>query len=90
MRTIEVKQGQTFFDVVIEATESLIYVFDVAKLNNIRITENLVIGQKILIPDEIITKKSIFHKGHYPASKEYETTNETDVDYLLPQTLPHI
>lgn len=89
MRIIEVKQGQTFFDVVIEATGNVTSTFEVAEINKLSITDNVFIGQKIQIPDNI-SKKEIFTNGHYPASKESTITNESGLDYLLPQTLPHI
>lgn len=90
MRVIEVKQGQTFFDVVIEATGNVTSTFEVAEINKLSITDNVFIGQKIQIPDKISGKKEIFSDGHYPASKESTITNESGLDYLLPQTLPHI
>lgn len=90
MRATKVNQGQTFFDVVIEATGAIGNTFEIARLNNLSVTDNLSIGQKIQIPDNISNKTSIFKQGHYPASKESVISTETDLNYLLPQTLPHI
>ncbi|HUH26511.1 MAG TPA: hypothetical protein VLY87_07775 [Flavobacterium sp.] len=90
MQTTKVKQGQTFFDTIIETTGDITNVFEFALLNDVSVTNDVVTGQNILIPETIKISSIKFKKGHYPASKDIETVNESSLDYLLPQTLPHI
>ncbi|MGE4345946.1 MAG: hypothetical protein AB7D46_00885 [Flavobacteriaceae bacterium] len=90
MQNIEVKQGQSFFDVVVVGTGSITNALAMALKNNVSVTEKRQTGDVIIMAGterKAITK--LFGKTHYPATAA--TTKEqttTGLDYLLPNILP--
>lgn len=65
------RQGQSFFDLVIQGTGAIENAFEMALLNGLSITDDLEIGQTI--EPSTITSKSIvamFSEKHYPATFE--------------------
>ena len=78
MASIQVKDGQTLFDIAIQALGSVDRVFDLAQLNGLGITDNLVSGQVLLLPDvvfEQLTTVDYFTKPWYPASADVAADN---------------
>ena len=91
MQTTKAKQGQSFFDVVIENTGSIFNTFDIASLNDKSVTESLQTDENILIVGA--TKKRIvqlFSNGHYPATSSFVKEFNFNYEYSLPLTFPII
>lgn len=65
------KQGQCFFDLVIQGTGNIENAFAMALLNGMSMTEDLVIGQKVL-PSAVTTKSvvALYGPKNYPATYE--------------------
>lgn len=59
MQTITVKEGQTLLDIAMQYLGNSERVYDIANLNEIEITTDLVVGQELWIPDTEITDESI-------------------------------
>lgn len=91
MQNIEVKQGQSFFDVVIVATGNITNVFSMALANNISVTDSLEVGEEFsVIGNQRKPITGLFGKTHYPATATtiIKKTTTTELDYLLPAILP--
>lgn len=74
MQTVIVKQGQSILDIAIIYTGDAVIGFDIAKLNNLSITDVLTAGQKLIVPDVI--KKNIvalFDPKNQPATDVTKT-----------------
>lgn len=94
MTKIKVLHNQTLFDIAIQYFGTTQAVFDIAILNNISITENLTVGMELQLPEKDYGFNEIvkYFKSNNikPATKTTEPGTQNDLDYLLPQTLPHI
>jgi len=80
MRTIEVSEGQTLLDIAVQYCGTADAQFDIAALNGIEVTDDLVPGQELLVPDTEIEMESIagvFTNGIIPASAD-DTITEID------------
>lgn len=89
MQNTEIRQGQSFFDVVIVRTGDITNAFEMALKNNISITEKRQTGDVLVNAGKerkAITK--LFGKVHYPATAPKQETTTTGLDYLLPNILP--
>lgn len=51
MQTIQVKNGQSLFDIAVQYCGSVSAVSSIVKFNNLSFTEDLVEGQKLFVPD---------------------------------------
>ncbi len=88
MQNIEVKQGQSFFDVVVVGTGSITNALTMALKNNVSVTEKRETGDVLaLAGTERKAITQLFGKTHYPATGT-TTTTTTDSDYILPGILP--
>jgi LysM repeat protein len=74
MRTIKVSEGQTLLDIAIEHCGDVNVWNAIADLNALSLTDDLVVGQELKLPDAAIEKERIvemFRKPHLkPASAE--------------------
>lgn len=69
MSNAKVYQGQSFLDKVIELTGSVENAFEMALLNNMSVTDDVVIGQELKLTG--VTLKSvvsIFNENKHPAT----------------------
>lgn len=88
MQTTKVKQGQTFFDSVIESTGNITNAFEMALVNNISVTDMLFNQMDLVVAGterKVITQLFQFNK---PASTDKESY--AIYDYIFSQTLPFI
>lgn len=75
MQSVTVKDGQTLFDIAVQSLGSVDRVFDLAQLNGLGISDELVSGQVLLLPDvdfddgDVVDK---FEDTWYPASGDGE------------------
>jgi hypothetical protein len=65
------KQGQCFFDLVIQGTGNVDNAFEMAVLNGLSITDGLEIGQEIM-PTEVTNRNivALFNAKHIPATSQ--------------------
>lgn len=71
MKTVTVKDRQTLFDIAIQCLGIVDRVFDVAQLNGLAITDQLVSGQVLMLPDVNFEQADVvdfFTHPWYPAS----------------------
>lgn len=71
MNSIKVLSGQSLFDIAIQECGSAEAVVQLALLNDISITDNLQIGQSILLPNNIENKENVQYfksRGLNPAT----------------------
>jgi len=70
MRTIQVKNGQSLFDIAVQYCGSVSAVSDIIKLNNLSFTSDLTEGQKLNVPDvlELKVVKEFLIEGVSPAN----------------------
>lgn len=84
-----VYQGQTFFDKVLECTGNVENAFEMALLNNLSITEDLVIGN-VLVKSEVTNKRitNIFNEKNKPATafSLQMMEEKTGIDYMIIET----
>lgn len=88
MQTTKVKQGQTFFDSVIESTGDITNAFEMALVNNISVTDMLFNQMDLIVfgtEKKVITQLFLVNK---PASTDKESY--AIYDYIFSQTLPFI
>ncbi|MDM1045865.1 hypothetical protein HX004_13990 [Myroides sp. 1354] len=88
MQTTKVKQGQTFFDTVIETTGDITNAFDMAMANNISITDTLINQMDLVVSGVEKTTITQLFKVAKPASMDKESYSI--YDYIFPQVLPII
>lgn len=73
MRSIEIGEGQTLIDIAMQYCGDALRVFDVAELNGLQITDDLVPGEFLKVPDAEIDKEKITiefsNYGLQPASR---------------------
>lgn len=75
MQSVTVRDRQTLFDIAIQCLGIVDRVFDVAQLNGLSITEQLVSGQVLLLPDvdfEQLEVVEFFTHPWYPACGDDE------------------
>jgi len=80
MTTVTVRDGQTLFDIAIQSLGIVDRVFDVAQLNGLGITDDLVSGQILFLPAvafEDTDTVEYFTKPWYPMS------GDADSDVIL-------
>ncbi len=80
MQSVTVRDGQTLFDIAIQSLGIVDRVFDVAQLNGLGITDELMSGQVLLLPDvafEQLDTVDYFSKPWYPMS------GDADSDVIL-------
>lgn len=72
MAIIKISEGQTLKDIVIEHLGNAELLYEVAILNNIEVTADLIVGQEISLPDVAIDKiritQSFVERNIKPAS----------------------
>lgn len=70
MRNIKIQEGQTLIDIAMQYCGDALAVFDVAKLNGLEITYELIPGEFLFVPDAAIEKVKIVEAfvGLVPAS----------------------
>lgn len=93
MQTIDVKQGQSFFDAVIVSTGDITNAFEIALKNGVSITDTLETGDALRVVGNSRTSiTSLFNKKHYPATAiELEQDQQQDqLLYVFPYILPMI
>ena len=76
MQSVTVKDGQTLYDIAVQQLGSATYVFDLAQLNGLAITDEIVSGQVLLLPDVAFEDQATvdyFTKPLYPASGDANT-----------------
>jgi hypothetical protein len=66
MQSVKVKDGQTLFDLSIQCLGIADRVFDIALLNGLSITDRLVSGQEILIPEVAFAELKIVDFFRHP------------------------
>jgi hypothetical protein len=78
MQTIKIHEGQTLIDIAMQYCGDALAVFDVADLNALGVTDDLIPGQTILIPDVAIDKIKVVEafEGLTPAS----SYNDEDIE----------
>lgn len=52
MRLVTVRERQTFFDIAIQELGGVDAAFDLARLNNMAVTQTLASGKQLLLPEE--------------------------------------
>lgn len=80
MKSVTVKDGQTLFDIAVQSLGIVDRVFELAQLNGLGITDELVSGQIIELPDVKFEHEDIvkhFTKPWFPAS------GDADSDLIL-------
>ncbi|MGN6604570.1 MAG: LysM peptidoglycan-binding domain-containing protein [Ginsengibacter sp.] len=73
MRTITVSEGQTLLDIAMQYCGDASVLFDIADLNGLEVTDDLVPGQQLLVPDAEIDKQAVadaFSDGIIPSSTD--------------------
>lgn len=93
MQTIDVKQGQSFFDVVITGTGDITNAFAMAVENNCSITDLIESGEVLRTAgNQKKTITALFGKKHYPATAiAIEQDQQQDqLLYVFPYILPMI
>jgi len=90
MRTTKVKQGQTFFDTVIETTGDITNAFDMAIANNISVTDMLFNQMNLAVAGAEKKAVTQLFKVQQPATKDENDTFSEVSDYVFPQVLPFI
>ena len=80
MKNVEVQYGQTIIDICIQELGDASRVFEVAELNNMGITSDLIAGTLITVPDYAPEKSSIVKLFSNPALKpaSIQTENEDE------------
>ena len=88
MQTTKAKQGQSFFDVVIESTGAITNTFEMALANNISITDEVFNQMELVVAGT--EKKAITQLFliQHPATKDHTVASYSD--YVFPQLLPII
>lgn len=59
MQTIKVNEGQCLLDIAVQYCGNAALAFDIAKLNGIGVTENLIVGDSLIVPNAEIEHKKI-------------------------------
>ncbi len=73
---VKVLHNQSLFDVVLQCTGSIESVLEVAKENNISITDDLVPGTELVIPDSVKIDEDILN--YYKAKRIQPATALTE------------
>lgn len=84
-----VYSGQSFFDIVIETTGNIDNAVEMALLNKMCITDDVIVGSELLI--STITNKAVasfFDENNRPATKIISKINETVEVFGFPQIFP--
>lgn len=81
MRSIKVSEGQTLLDIAVEHCGDINAVYTIADLNLKGITDDLVIGEVLIVPDVDVTKADIVEMFKQPSRKPAsgEDLNTSDV-----------
>lgn len=91
---IIVLANQNLFDLSLQLFGDVRAVFDLALENNLSITEDLIPGEILNISGSsninIDVKAYFSNKKYHIATVVRESSSTSEIDYLLPQTLPHI
>lgn len=69
MRSIKVSEGQTLLDIAVEYCGDFNAVYAIADLNLKGITDDLVIGEVLIVPDADVTKADIVSMFMQPSLK---------------------
>jgi len=88
MRNIKIGEGQCLADVAMQYCGDAEVMFEISALNGVGITEGLVPGTALFVPDYAIDKTNIFaafrDNGLVPASIEFDTDGLLDgIDYWI-------
>lgn len=90
MQSIKVRQGQGFFDVVVEQSGNIFNSFLIASKNDRSITEMIEVGAEIeIVGDKRQKITQQFNNGHYLATASH-TNEDVYNEYGLPLTFPII
>lgn len=81
MITVTVLHAQSFLDVVLQATGSIDSIVEIAEYNNISITDDLVAGKKLNIPDSVELDEDIVN--YYKAKKVQPATAMSNEDKVI-------
>jgi hypothetical protein len=79
MRTIVVKDRQTLFDIAVQAMGDADAAYELARLNDISVTEELESGQQLLMPDEATDESTV---GEFKTKKWCPATADQEQDVI--------
>jgi len=82
--TITVLHNQSLLDVAIQWTGNIVNAFEIAKANNISITEQLSAGTALVIPDSITADFSVL--SYYQSKYKKPIEPATEITNLLDDT----
>jgi len=85
MRSVIVKDFQTLLDVAVQEMGSVDSVFDLARLNDISITDALQSGQQILLPDAPADEYIVNEfetKQLFPATADKDSDKKGGIGYM--------
>ena len=93
MRKIKVIAGQTLFDIAVQVYGDVRSVIILAMSNNISVTQTLAPGMELVLPTSEFTDLDISRTFAGVGKKiatatTQESSNQTGLDYLLPNILP--
>lgn len=78
--TITVLHNQSFLDIAIQHTGSVFNAFSIASANGLAVSESLLPGSQLLVPDEIVKDVEIYN---YYTSKDIKpATSVQDVESI--------
>jgi len=89
MKTVTAHQGQSIFDIAIQWGGDVAWAITVAKLNGLSVTESLVPGQQVEIPDQPANREVFsyyYRKGLVPATSittEFDAVENEGLDYWI-------
>jgi hypothetical protein len=76
MKKVEIKEGQTLPDILIQELGDMERLFEVALLNEMSVTDELAAGDFILVPESENSKKNIVKIFSDPANKPASGSTE--------------
>jgi len=76
MQSIPVSEGQTLLDIALQGCGDLTRVFDIAGLNNLDVTSDLLIGSRLLAPEPLVDKTYFVELFAVPYNKPKSADND--------------
>ena len=81
MKPIQILHNQSILDIAIQHTGSVFNAFAIATANDMAVSETLIAGTSILIPDNVLNDESILN--YYKAKEIQPATSLTDVQSVI-------
>lgn len=82
MHSIKVSEGQTLLDIAVEYSGDINAAYTIADLNLKGITDDLVVGESLMVPDVDVTKAGIVEMFAQPSRKPASAEDLTTSDVI--------